>query len=132
MTHFQGYTADPYVRGGRRRCQEVMLWNATPAWTNVASPRSAATSWNAIGSPASLKPPGSVIVGLPVTLNGQVYRCSFAIRSGCSPSVRIVARVSGANGCTGGHEQIDRAEQRGDTAAKVQAPQQDLLIVETG
>src|SRR3982074_2710516 len=34
-------------------------------------------------------------------LNGQVWRCSFVMSSGCSPSVRIMARVGGTNGCTG-------------------------------
>jgi hypothetical protein len=41
------------------------------------------------------------MVGWPVESNGQVYRCSLAISSGCSPGVRIVASVGGANGCTG-------------------------------
>jgi hypothetical protein len=63
----------PHVKpSGCRRCQSVALRKAFPAPTSRSSRRWPATSWKPIGMPASVKPPGSVIVGLPVMSKAQV------------------------------------------------------------
>src|SRR5450631_282263 len=79
------------------RCQSVTRWNASPAATRRASSRWRPTNWNATGPPLSVKPPGSVMVGLPVMSKGQLKRKRPVISPGFSPKVAILASVGAAN-----------------------------------
>ena len=60
------------MSGGRRVCQSVACWKACAARRRPGSDRCGPISWKPIGMPTAANPQGRVMLGLPLTLNGEV------------------------------------------------------------